>query len=77
VTVVIQLAHEVSPEALARVEALLDKTALWDPNWSGADFTIQRDDYTCLPDSNTLKGAQLLNNIQRAILGLPEGDDDA
>lgn len=65
----IQIAYEVSPAALARVKALLDEVALHDCNWSGADFRIEREDWTGIADDDSANACILLNQIHAAIDG--------
>lgn len=69
----IQIAYEVSDEAVARVEALLCEVAMRDPNWNGANFQIERDEFTCIPDDESADAVILLRQIERAICG----EDDA
>ena len=64
---IIQIAYEESQEAVERVRALLEETALRDPNWNGADFVIERDDFTCFPDRDDADGCRLMSDIQRAL----------
>jgi hypothetical protein len=63
----VQIAYEVSPAALARVKALLADVAVHDCNWNGADFRIERGDFTCLPDDDSADAVGLLGKIQAAI----------
>lgn len=66
-TTIIQIAFEESAEAVARVQHLLDETALRNPNWNGAEFTIERDDFTCIPDREDADAVSLFYDIQRAL----------
>jgi hypothetical protein len=66
-TTTIAIAHEIDATAVARVQALLNETALRDPNWNGAEFEIVRDDYTCIPADESYNAAALLNRIQAVI----------
>lgn len=68
----IQIAHEVPDAAVSRVRAMLDEAALRNPNWNGAEFTIERDDFTCIPDDESADACALLAEVQRAI----DGRDD-
>lgn len=68
----IQIAHEVPAAAVAKIEALLDEAALLDPNWNGEKFSIERDDYTCIPDDNSPEAVSLL----REIFGIIDGRGD-
>jgi hypothetical protein len=63
----IQIAYEVNAAAVARVEALLADVALRDANWNGADFQIERDDFTCIPNNESADAVILLGQINRAI----------
>jgi len=63
----IQIAYEVSDAAVARVEAVLDDVAKFDSFWSGADFRIERADFTCIPDHDGDDAGRLFNKIQAAI----------
>lgn len=65
--ITIQIAYEESAEAVARVRALLQDVALRDPNWNGAEFEIERDDYTCIPDRDDADACALLIDIQRVL----------
>jgi hypothetical protein len=65
----IQIAYEVSDAAVARVEALLAEVAATNPNWNGAEFEIERDDFTCIPGSESADAVILLGQIHRAIDG--------
>ena len=66
---VVQIAYEVSDVAVARVHAVLEETSQRDVNWSGADFRIERADFTCLPDDDSANAVQLFGRIQAAISG--------
>ncbi len=63
----IQIAYDVPANAVARVEALLAEVATRDVNWNGADFRIERDDFTCILDNESANAVSLLNQINRAI----------
>lgn len=64
---IIQIAYEVPDAAVDRVRAMLDDAARRNPNWNGADFTIERDDSTCIPDDDSADACALLADVQRAI----------
>ncbi|MGI4812002.1 MAG: hypothetical protein ACRYG5_06690 [Janthinobacterium lividum] len=68
---IINIDYAVPADAIAKIEAHLAEVAMRDPDWNGAEFTIERDDYTCISgdDVDKLKGAQLLVGIQRIICG--------
>lgn len=44
----IKVAHNVSDAAIARVEAVVEKTLNYDCNWNGASIEIERGDFTCV-----------------------------
>jgi len=69
----IHINYNVSPEALKRVEDYLDHVATFNPSWNGANFNIVRDDYTCIPDSDSYDAVTLLNGIYKAIDNRGEG----
>lgn len=68
----IRISYDEKPEAVARVQGLLDEVALRDPSWNGAVFQIERDDYTCIPDRDDADACALLATIQRALRGEDE-----
>lgn len=63
----IHIDYAASKEAVARVRAHLDDLALRDVNWNGADFEIERDDYTWIEGGDSYKSAALLNDVQRIL----------
>ncbi len=70
-TTIVYIDHDVSDDALARVEAFLENERNYNPNHNGAEFTIERDEYTYI-DEDTLENQILINGIYRAI----DGHDD-
>ncbi len=67
--IVIQVAHEVGAEELNRVRDVLNHAQSNEPNWNGAVFVIERDEFTCIPGRDDASAVQLLGRIQRAIDG--------
>lgn len=65
----IQIAYEVPAATVAKIEAHLDETALRDINWNGAEFKIERDDFTCIPDDDSADAVSLLHEINNIIRG--------
>ena len=65
----IQIAYEVPADAFAKVEAHLEQVALRDVNWNGADFKIERDDFTCIADDESANAVALLGQIRAIIDG--------
>lgn len=68
-TTTIQISDDVSSAAADRVQQFLDETALRDPSWNGAEFILQRGDYTCIPDDDSPAADSLLNSVYRVIDG--------
>lgn len=72
----IKIAFEkATTENIAKVQALLDREALHNPNWSGADFEIVADDFTSVDTGDEYAGTILLGQINRILGG--EDEDDA
>lgn len=69
---IIQIAYEESDAAVARVQALLAEVALRDPNWNGAVFELERDDFTCIPGREDYDAVALYRSILRALRGEDE-----
>lgn len=63
----VSIAYEVSAVAVAAVRELLDDVTLRDPSWNGAEFRIERDDFTCVPDDDSAAAAALLRQIYGVI----------
>jgi len=67
---IIQIQHEVGADALRRVQDVLFNAQNHDPNWNGAVFVVERDDFTCIPGRDDADAVRLLNQIHRAIDGI-------
>lgn len=65
----IQIAYEVSDATVSKIEAHLASVAMRDVNWNGADFRIERDECTCIPDDDSHAAVALHHSIQRIISG--------
>lgn len=65
----IHIAHEVPADAVRRVETMLSDVAMRDPNWNGAEFVIQRREFTCIPGDESYEAASLFSRIQAVIQG--------
>lgn len=59
----INIAYDVPAEAVEKIKAHLAEVAAFDPNWNGANFEIEREDFTCIPDDDTPDAAALLRTI--------------
>ena len=64
--VTIHIDYAASKEAVARVRAYLDDLALRDVNWNGAEFEIERNDFTFI-DAEGYDAAALLSDVQRIL----------
>lgn len=69
---IVQIAYEVPAATVAKIEAHLAETALRDINWNGADFKIERDDFTCIVDDESASAVCLLGEIHDIIAGCYE-----
>jgi hypothetical protein len=65
----IVIAHDVQDDKIHKIEELLRDVALRDVNWNGAEFEIERGDFTCIPDDESADAVKLLNKIQEIISG--------
>lgn len=65
---IIQIAYDVPAKTVAKIEAHLQHVAMTDPDWNGADFVIERDESTCIPDES-YDSATLLKSIFNIISG--------
>lgn len=63
----IQIAYEVPAATVANIEALLEETALYNFNCGGAVFKIERADYTCITDDDSIDAVSLFYEIQNII----------
>lgn len=61
--------YSVPADTLARIESLLADVAARDPNWNGANFVIERADYTGIPDADGYDAAALYRSIVDCIQG--------
>ena len=68
-TIVIQIAHSESPEAVERVRELLDEIARRDVSWNGVEFAIERGDFTCIPGRDDADAVTLFNRITNVLMG--------
>jgi hypothetical protein len=62
------LAHGIDSAVISKVADMVGHERLYNPNWSGADINILRDDYTWL-DDNSISSAQLLSQVHNIING--------
>lgn len=64
--------YNVPNETLNRIQSHLDDVAMRDINWNGADFVIERDNFTAITDNDSPEAIQLLDEIQDIITGEAE-----
>lgn len=64
----VTLAIDESDAAVARVRALLDRTAMRDPSWNGASFVIERGDWTSIDDDSE-DACELFSAVKDALRG--------
>ncbi len=65
----IVIAHDVQDDKIHKIEELLRDVELRDVNWNGAEFEIERGDFTCIPGDESADAVKLLNKIQEIISG--------
>lgn len=65
----VQIAYEVPVATVAKIEAHLAETAMRDVNWNGANFKIERADFTCIPEDDSAVAISLFNEIKSIIRG--------
>lgn len=64
----VQIAYNVPAATVAKIEAHLNETAIQEPDWNGAVFKIERDDFTCM-EEDSIRAQILLGEINRIISG--------
>jgi len=64
----ITIDYAVPADAIARVEAFLGDAAKHNPSWNGAEFVIERDEFTGMDDDSP-EAASLFAGVQRVIRG--------
>jgi hypothetical protein len=63
------ISYDVQDDKLKEIEVLLNDVAIRDANWNGAQFEIERGDFTCIPDDECADAVKLLNKIEAIIFG--------
>ncbi len=63
----IKVSYNVSDSAIARIEAVVEKTLNHDCNWNGASIEIERADWTCVECNDEADGVLLLAKVNQAI----------
>lgn len=66
---VIFVAYEVTSDTVEKIQILLDEVAATDPSWNGATFTIERSDFTCIPEDDSADAVKLLRKINEIVDG--------
>ena len=57
------IAYEVPDNKVDAVRQYLDQRAFYDVNWNGAEFTIERGDFTCIKDDESANAVALLHGV--------------
>lgn len=70
------IGNEVPDGKIEEVRAYLDTVAMRDVNWSGAEFEIERGDYTYIADDESANAVILLNGVREVIFGAENADLD-
>ncbi|MTH45405.1 hypothetical protein [Intestinirhabdus alba] len=65
----ITIANEVPAQTVAKIQAVLDDTALRDASWNGVNFQIERGDFTCIENDESAEAVRLLHKINDIIAG--------
>jgi hypothetical protein len=65
----IVIANEVQDDKIHKIEELLHDVALRDVNWNGAQFEIERGEFTCIPEDESADAVKLLKKIESIIHG--------
>lgn len=67
--VTIKLSHSVSDDKKREVEKMAQDEVLRNPNFNGAEIEVNRDEFTCVEDSDEVRGSILLSKVNAIILG--------
>lgn len=59
----ITISYDVPDSKAEEIESMLAETALRDVNWNGAEFVVERGDFTCIDGCDEVDGAKLLMAI--------------
>ncbi len=62
---IINVAHEVPQDAYDRAAKVVEHYALYEAGFAGA--SIERGEFTCVPDSESIDANVLLNAVRHAI----------
>jgi len=64
----ITIPYSTPAAVVAKLEAALDDTAATDPMWNGAEFDIERSDFTSIDCNNEIDGTALLIEVVYPII---------
>ena len=70
------IGSEVPEAKVAEVQAYLDSVAMRDVNWNGAEFVIERGDYTYIADDESANAVSLLIGVREVIFGAEMSGED-
>lgn len=65
----ITIAYEVSDDKIKEIESLLRHEEIYNVNFNGENFTIERGDFTCIADREDMEYIELYNKIENIISG--------
>lgn len=65
----IKIAFEHTQEDVARAERFLEQERKQNPSWNGAEFCIERDDFTEIAGDESYDAAALFYGVQRVLAG--------
>lgn len=65
----ITIANDVPAHTVAKIQEVLDETALRDVNWNGVNFQIERGDFTYIDNDESTDAVKILHKINDIIAG--------
>ena len=73
---IVNVEYSTPDTAIVRLRAALDDVRLRDPSWNGADFEIEKGEFTCIENTDgavdEYKAAALLNEVVYPALFIDE-----
>ena len=60
---IVTISYSESDETIESVRKALEEVSMYDPNWNGTAFVIERGDYTCVDTDDEISGAALLHEV--------------
>jgi hypothetical protein len=62
----LHIGYKVSDSALSKIAEMIDYERVYNPNWSGANIQIMRDEYTWI-DDDSINAIQLFSQVRNLI----------